>query len=164
MLSTESAFDSETHASVDVSTLPTTPDRSSSCSPILEDSTDEHDGASNGTRSTSEADSDMENKIHPKTIRSICCVGAGYVGGPTAAVLALKNPSIQVTVVDRDDRRIRRWNSRHLPIYEPGLAEVVRIARDGMGHKTRTLQRAFGNPISSSRPMFLGASVRQMLF
>jgi UDP-N-acetyl-D-mannosaminuronate dehydrogenase len=75
----------------------------------------------------------MENKIHPKTIRSICCVGAGYVGGPTAAVLALKNPSIQVTVVDRDDRRIRRWNSRHLPIYEPGLAEVVRIARDGMG-------------------------------
>jgi UDPglucose 6-dehydrogenase len=37
-----------------------------------------------------------------------------------------------VTVVDKDERRIRRWNSRHLPIYEPGLAEIVRIARDGL--------------------------------
>ncbi|CEJ54892.1 Putative UDP-glucose 6-dehydrogenase [Penicillium brasilianum] len=129
----ESAFGSETYASADASTLPTTPDRSASCSPALEDSTDEHDGASNGTKTTSEADSDTESKVQPKSIRSICCVGAGYVGGPTAAVLALKNPLIKVTVVDRDDRRIRRWNSRHLPIYEPGLAEVVRTARDGLG-------------------------------
>ncbi|KAL7918389.1 nucleotide sugar dehydrogenase [Trichoderma austrokoningii] len=64
-------------------------------------------------------------------IRNICCVGAGYVGGPTAAVVAFQNPHIKVTVVDRDVTRIRRWNSRHPPIYEPGLHDIVRIARDG---------------------------------
>jgi UDPglucose 6-dehydrogenase len=52
-------------------------------------------------------------------------------GGPTAAVLAFQNPHIKVTVVDRDETRIRRWNSQHPPIYEPGLADIVRIARDG---------------------------------
>lgn len=46
--------------------------------------------------------------------------------------MALHNPQIKVTVVDKDDRRIRRWNSRHLPIYEPGLGEIVRISRDGL--------------------------------
>ncbi|KFA67350.1 hypothetical protein S40285_07021 [Stachybotrys chlorohalonatus IBT 40285] len=64
-------------------------------------------------------------------VRSICCVGAGYVGGPTAAVVAFQNPHIKVTVVDRDVTRIRRWNSRHPPIYEPGLHDIVRVARDG---------------------------------
>ncbi|KAL7794394.1 nucleotide sugar dehydrogenase [Trichoderma ceciliae] len=64
-------------------------------------------------------------------IRNICCVGAGYVGGPTAAIIAFQNPHIKVTVVDRDVTRIRRWNSRHPPIYEPGLHDIVRIARDG---------------------------------
>ncbi|KAH7324928.1 hypothetical protein B0I35DRAFT_449744 [Stachybotrys elegans] len=64
-------------------------------------------------------------------VRSICCVGAGYVGGPTAAVIAFNNPHIKVTVVDRDETRIRRWNSRHPPIYEPGLHDIVRVARDG---------------------------------
>ncbi|KOS21976.1 UDP-glucose 6-dehydrogenase 5 [Escovopsis weberi] len=64
-------------------------------------------------------------------IRNICCVGAGYVGGPTAAVIAFQNPHIRVTVVDRDVTRIRRWNSLHPPIYEPGLRDIVRIARDG---------------------------------
>ncbi|KAI1024772.1 hypothetical protein LB503_007465 [Fusarium chuoi] len=67
----------------------------------------------------------------PIEVRRICCVGAGYVGGPTAAVVAFQNPHIQVTVVDRDTTRIRRWNSRHPPIYEPGLHDIVRIARDG---------------------------------
>lgn len=56
-------------------------------------------------------------------------------GGPTAAVLAYQNPHIKVTVVDRDQTRIRRWNSKHPPIYEPGLRDIVRIARDG-GRKT----------------------------
>ncbi|KAG5950538.1 hypothetical protein E4U53_004884 [Claviceps sorghi] len=65
------------------------------------------------------------------TVRTICCVGAGYVGGPTAAVIAFQNPDIKVTVVDRDELRIRRWNSRHPPIYEPGLHDIVRVARDG---------------------------------
>jgi UDPglucose 6-dehydrogenase len=53
------------------------------------------------------------------------------LGGPTAAVIAFQNPHIRVVVVDRDPVRIRRWNSRHPPIYEPGLADIVRIARDG---------------------------------
>ncbi|KAI2641290.1 nucleotide sugar dehydrogenase [Xylaria nigripes] len=66
-----------------------------------------------------------------RVIRNICYIGAGYVGGPTAAVTAYQNPNIRVTVVDKDEQRIRRWNSKHLPIYEPGLREIVRIARDG---------------------------------
>ncbi|KAF2753410.1 nucleotide sugar dehydrogenase [Pseudovirgaria hyperparasitica] len=64
-------------------------------------------------------------------VRNVCFVGAGYVGVPTAAVIALKNPSLRVTVIDRDERRIRRWNSTHLPLSEPGLNELVRITRDG---------------------------------
>jgi UDPglucose 6-dehydrogenase len=59
----------------------------------------------------------------------ICCIGAGYVGGPTMAVIALKAPDIQVTVVDMNATRIAAWNSDHLPIYEPGLDEVVKQAR-----------------------------------
>ena len=45
--------------------------------------------------------------------------------------MAFQNPHLRVTVVDKDPARIRRWNSRHPPIYEPGLADIVRIARDG---------------------------------
>jgi UDPglucose 6-dehydrogenase len=59
----------------------------------------------------------------------ICCIGAGYVGGPTMAVIALKAPDIQVTVVDMSEARIAAWNSGTLPIYEPGLDEVVRQSR-----------------------------------
>nr|CAG4646931.1 EOG090X03RJ [Megafenestra aurita]SVE92303.1 EOG090X03RJ [Megafenestra aurita] len=62
-------------------------------------------------------------------IRKICCIGAGYVGGPTCSVLALKCPSIQVTVVDRSELRINQWNSSKLPIYEPGLEEIVQKCR-----------------------------------
>lgn len=51
-------------------------------------------------------------------ITKICCVGAGYVGGPTCAVMALKCPDIQITVVDLSEERIRQWNSDNLPIYE----------------------------------------------
>ena len=59
----------------------------------------------------------------------ICCIGAGYVGGPTMAVIALKAPDIQVTVVDMNVARIAAWNSDTLPIYEPGLDDVVKEAR-----------------------------------
>lgn len=52
-------------------------------------------------------------------------------GGPTAAVIAFNNPHLRVTVVDLNETRIRRWNSRHPPIYEPGLEDIVRVARDG---------------------------------
>lgn len=55
----------------------------------------------------------------------------GLSGGPTAAVIAYNNPHIRVTVVDLNTTRIRRWNSRHPPIYEPGLEDIVRVARDG---------------------------------
>ncbi len=59
----------------------------------------------------------------------ICCIGAGYVGGPTMAMIALKAPDITVTVVDMNAARIAAWNSEELPIYEPGLDEVVRQCR-----------------------------------
>ncbi|PNY08402.1 UDP-glucose 6-dehydrogenase-like protein [Trifolium pratense] len=59
----------------------------------------------------------------------ICCIGAGYVGGPTMAVIALKCPSIEVVVVDISKSRIAAWNSDKLPIYEPGLDEVVKQCR-----------------------------------
>jgi UDPglucose 6-dehydrogenase len=55
----------------------------------------------------------------------ICCIGAGYVGGPTMAVIAEKCPHITVTVVDVDASKIEAWNSGNLPVYEPGLQEVV---------------------------------------
>ena len=61
--------------------------------------------------------------------RDIVCIGAGYIGGPTMAVIALKNPGRRVCVVDINQRRIDAWNSDSLPIYEPGLDEVVRRVR-----------------------------------
>ncbi|KAG8288322.1 UDP-glucose 6-dehydrogenase [Homalodisca vitripennis] len=62
-------------------------------------------------------------------IKNICCLGAGYVGGPTCSVIALKCPDITVTVVDLSKERISQWNSDKLPIYEPGLDEVVQKCR-----------------------------------
>lgn len=65
-------------------------------------------------------------------IKSICCIGAGYVGGPTMSVLAQQNPDIKITVVDINQERIDSWNDSDLeglPIYEPGLKEVVAEAR-----------------------------------
>ncbi|RZT96500.1 UDPglucose 6-dehydrogenase [Ancylomarina subtilis] len=67
-----------------------------------------------------------------RTITNICCIGAGYVGGPTMAVIAQKCPHIKVTVVDINAQRIADWNDvdlNKLPIYEPGLADVVAEAR-----------------------------------
>jgi UDPglucose 6-dehydrogenase len=63
--------------------------------------------------------------------KNICCIGAGYVGGPTMAVIALKCPHINVTVVDANPNKIKAWNGPldSLPVYEPGLAEVVKQAR-----------------------------------
>ena len=64
-------------------------------------------------------------------VKNICCIGAGYVGGPTMAVIALKCPHINVTVVDTNPDKIKAWNGplEQLPVYEPGLAEVVGEAR-----------------------------------
>ena len=65
-------------------------------------------------------------------ITNICCIGAGYVGGPTMAVIAQKCPHIKVTVVDLNENRIAAWNDQdvnNIPIYEPGLSDVVAEAR-----------------------------------
>ena len=66
-------------------------------------------------------------------VNNICCIGAGYVGGPTMAVIADKCPNIIVNVVDIDKERIKKWNDKNLnnlPIYEPGLAKIVGRCRD----------------------------------
>ena len=62
-------------------------------------------------------------------IRNICCLGAGYVGGPTCCIIAQQCPDITVTVVDKSAERVASWNSASLPIYEPGLKEVVEACR-----------------------------------
>jgi len=67
-----------------------------------------------------------------KKVSTICCIGAGYVGGPTMAVIAQKNPDIKVIVVDVNPDRIAQWNNddlSQLPIYEPGLDKVIEEAR-----------------------------------
>ncbi len=66
-------------------------------------------------------------------IKKICCIGAGYVGGPTMAVIADKCPSIHVDVVDINKKRIQKWNSpnlEELPVYEPGLKEIIKRCRN----------------------------------
>ena len=66
-------------------------------------------------------------------VDTICCIGAGYVGGPTMAVIALKCPSIKVIVVDQNADRIDAWNSENLdllPVYEPGLREIIATTRN----------------------------------
>jgi UDPglucose 6-dehydrogenase len=61
--------------------------------------------------------------------KRILCIGAGYVGGPTMAMIADKCPTYKITVVDINPARIAAWNSPNLPIFEPGLDEVVQRAR-----------------------------------
>ena len=66
-------------------------------------------------------------------IKSICCMGAGYVGGPTMAVIALKCPELNITVVDNNPQKIKQWNDEdldNLPVYEPGLKEIIRETRN----------------------------------
>ncbi|MDA9160737.1 nucleotide sugar dehydrogenase [Flavobacteriaceae bacterium] len=64
-------------------------------------------------------------------IKNICCIGAGYVGGPTMAVIALKCPHLNITIVDNNTEKIKSWNGplENLPVYEPGLAEIIKEVR-----------------------------------
>ncbi|TXG37148.1 nucleotide sugar dehydrogenase [Seonamhaeicola maritimus] len=65
-------------------------------------------------------------------IKNICCIGAGYVGGPTMTVIAKQCPNIKVTVVDINQDRIDAWNDNNLdnlPVFEPGLADIVKETR-----------------------------------
>ena len=79
-----------------------------------------------------------------KKITSICCIGAGYVGGPTMAVLSDKCPDINFTIVDIDKQKINLWNGdiNNLPIYEPGLKEII--------NKTRNKNLFFSDDIDSA--------------
>ena len=80
-----------------------------------------------------------------KKIKNICCIGAGYVGGPTMTVIASQCPEIVVNVADINPERIALWNHEdlnHLPIYEPGLAELVAQQRSKNLFFTTELERA----------------------
>ena len=77
-------------------------------------------------------------------IKNICCIGAGYVGGPTMAVIAKFCPDIQVNVVDINHERITQWNEENLsdlPIYEPGLKEIVEKCRGKNLHFSTDLKK-----------------------
>ena len=87
----------------------------------------------------------MQNK---KDIKNICCIGAGYVGGPTMAVIANKCPNIQVEVVDINLERIKNWNSddlSKLPIYEPGLKEIIKKCRGKNLHFSNSIKDKIKN-------------------
>jgi len=75
-------------------------------------------------------------------ITNICCLGAGYVGGPTMAMIAAKCPDIQVNVCDFNEARITAWNSDTLPVYEPGLKDIVESVRGTNLHFTTEIKAA----------------------
>jgi len=71
--------------------------------------------------------------MHNKSIKNICCIGAGYVGGPTMSVIADKCPHLTINVVDLNEERINLWNSDDLtkiPVFEPGLQEIIKRVRN----------------------------------
>ncbi len=70
-----------------------------------------------------------EEQLRNDAKSRILCIGAGHVGGPSMAVIAHNCPHCQVVVVDIDEKRIEAWNSSKLPVYEPGLKEVVTETR-----------------------------------
>jgi UDPglucose 6-dehydrogenase len=84
-------------------------------------------------------------KPTPISIQSVCCIGAGYVGGPTMAVIADRCPDVQVTVVDLNAERIAAWDDpdlSQLPVYEPGLAAVVERVRGRNLHFSTDVEEA----------------------
>ena len=92
-----------------------------------------------------------------KKINNICCIGAGYVGGPTMAVIAKKCPDILVNVVDINENRINAWNSTdlaELPIFEPGLDKVVEKCRNRNLFFTAEVQKS----IESADMVFLSVN------
>lgn len=84
-------------------------------------------------------------------IKRICCIGAGYVGGPSMAVFALKCPQIQVYVVDSDREKIDKWNSDSIPIFEPYLDEIIQKCRG----KNLFFSHEVGEQIGSSDLIFI---------
>ena len=83
-----------------------------------------------------------------KSIKNICCIGAGYVGGPTMAVIAANCPEIKITVVDKNTDRIKQWNNENfdkLPIFEPGLSEIVEKCRGKNLHFSNLIEEKISN-------------------
>ena len=90
-------------------------------------------------------------------IKNICCIGAGYVGGPSMAVIADKCPNLKVTVVDLDQKKINNWNDSNLdklPVYEPGLKEIIKRRRGS----NLFFSSDINNAISSSDMIFLSVN------
>lgn len=90
-------------------------------------------------------------------VKSICCIGAGYVGGPTMAVIALKCPHINVYVVDINQSKIDLWNHKNLdniPVYEPGLKEIISKTRD----KNLFFSTDIDSAINKSEMIFLAVN------
>ena len=94
--------------------------------------------------------------------RNIVCIGAGYIGGPTMAVIARMNPGRRVTVVDIDADRIAAWNSPDfaLPIYEPGLVDVVKEVRGKNLFFSTDIERA----VKENDVIFVGVNTPTKMF
>lgn len=90
----------------------------------------------------------------------ICCIGAGYVGGPTMAMIAKQCPDIPVHVVDLNQKRIDAWNSDELPVYEPGLDDVVREARG----RNLTFSTRVNQAIQDSNIIFIAVNTPTKTF
>tara|TARA_B100000029_G_scaffold498933_1_gene568563 strand:- start:882 stop:2300 length:1419 start_codon:yes stop_codon:yes gene_type:complete len=90
-------------------------------------------------------------------IKNICCIGAGYVGGPTMAVIALKCPEIKVSIVDSNQVRIDAWNERdlnNLPVKEPGLSNIIKKVRN----KNLFFSTNIDNAIMESEMIFIAVN------
>tara|TARA_B100000902_G_scaffold63658_1_gene70414 strand:- start:7682 stop:9022 length:1341 start_codon:yes stop_codon:yes gene_type:complete len=89
-------------------------------------------------------------------IKNICCIGAGYVGGPTMAVIALKCPELNVSVVDSNKDKIKSWNGAldDLPVYEPGLPEIIKKTRN----KNLFFRTDIRNCIEESEMIFMAVN------
>ena len=85
--------------------------------------------------------------IQPQ-IKTICCIGAGYVGGPTMSVIADKCPYLRVNVVDINEQRIKDWNStnlENLPVFEPGLDKKIKKCRNINLHFSTDIEKNISN-------------------
>ena len=90
-------------------------------------------------------------------IQEICCIGAGFVGGPTMTVIAHECPEVRVTVVDTNIQKIKAWNSPNLdklPVYEPGLKDLVKKTRN----KNLFFSTDIDNAIIKAQMIFLAVN------
>ncbi|EFC49865.1 predicted protein [Naegleria gruberi] len=106
---------------------------------------DDHSSPSDQEKNTT---TDQEEQPQqPLVIKKIACIGAGYVGGPTMSVIATKCHDIQVIIYDMNQQRIDAWNSAELPIFEPGLEEIVMERRGKNLHFTTDYQQVVDSDV-----------------